>query len=109
MFYVIVNPNSIVQFVIQVNSTCVCENSKYLKGISDTSVIKRDEIIIVVNNVSIKKTIVANVTSTDLINCHRLLYFTHIYICNHVTIDNYYYLLSLCKTERYGIKWKIMN
>ena len=26
-------------------STCICENSKYLKSIADTSVITRDEII----------------------------------------------------------------
>ena len=28
---------------------------------------------------------------------------------DHITIDNYYYLLSLCKTKRYNIKWKIMK
>ena len=28
---------------------------------------------------------------------------------DHITIDNYYYLLLLCKTKRYNIKWKIMK
>ena len=50
-------------------STCICENSKYLKS---TSVTKCDEIIIVMNNVSTKKTKVTNVTSTASINCHSI-------------------------------------
>ena len=36
----------------------------------------------------------------------RLLYFAH---SDYITIDNYYYLLSLYKTKGYNIKWKIMN
>ena len=56
-------------------STCICENSKYLKSAADTSVTKCDEIIIAMNNVSVKKTNIittkkANVTSTASINCH---------------------------------------
>ena len=53
-------------------STCICENSKYLKSFADTSVIKCDEIVIVINNLSTKKinTITTNVTSTALINWH---------------------------------------
>ena len=53
-------------------STCICEDSKYLKSIADTSVTECEEIIIVMNNVSRKKTntIAANVTSTAWINCH---------------------------------------
>ena len=38
-----------------------------------------------------------------------MLYFAHSFIFNNITIDNYYYLLSLCKTKRYNIKWKIIN
>ena len=44
---------------------------KYLKSISDASVTECDEIIIVMDNVSTKKTntIATNVTSTPSINC----------------------------------------
>ena len=58
-----------------------------------------------------KKTnaIATNVTSTASINYHckknkRLLYFAYSSISDHIIIDNYYYLLSLCKTKRYNIK-----
>ena len=37
-------------------STCICENSKHLKSITDTSVIKCDEIISVLDIVSTKMT-----------------------------------------------------
>ena len=47
-------------------STCICENSKYLKS---TSVNECDEIISVLDIVSIKKT---NVTSTSSINYHSI-------------------------------------
>ena len=53
-------------------STCICENSKYLKSASDTSVTECDEIIIVMNNVSTKKTIATNVMSTASVNCHSI-------------------------------------
>ena len=51
---------------------CTCENSKYLKSVTDTSVTKCDEIVIVMNNLSTKKTnnITTNVTNTASINCH---------------------------------------
>ena len=39
------------------SSTCTCENSKYLKRVTDTSVTECDEIVIVMNNLSTKKTI----------------------------------------------------
>ena len=58
----------------------ICENSKYLKSIADTSVTECDEIIFVTDVVSTKKTntmatkktntIAMNVTSTASINCH---------------------------------------
>ena len=53
-------------------STCICENSKYLKSIADTSVIKCDEIITVMDVALTKKTntMATNVTSTPSINCH---------------------------------------
>ena len=52
-------------------STCICENSKYLKSVADTSVTKCDEILIVIDNLSTKKTntIPTNVTSTASLNC----------------------------------------
>ena len=37
-------------------STCICENSKYLKSIADTSATECDEFVIVMNNLSTKKT-----------------------------------------------------
>ena len=53
-------------------STCISENSKYLKSITDTSVIKCGEIIIVMINVPTKQTIATNITSTASIDCHRI-------------------------------------
>ena len=52
--------------------TCTCENSKYLKSIANTSVIKCDKIITVLDIVATKitDTTARNVTSTALINCH---------------------------------------
>ena len=51
--------------------------------------------------------------STTSINCHSKkvidIYFLYIFISDQISIDNYYYLLLLCKTKRYNIKWKIMN
>ena len=38
-----------------------------------------------------------------------MLYFTYIFISDHINIDNYYYLPALCKTKRHSIKWKIRN
>ena len=51
-------------------STCICENSKCLESITDISVTECDEIIVVMDNVSTKKAIVTNVTSTASKNCH---------------------------------------
>ena len=50
-------------------------------------------------------TVVTNVTSTASTNYHnkkrkRLLCFAHSFISDHITTDNYYYLLSLCKTKK---------
>ena len=50
-------------------------------------------------------TIATNITSTASINCcskkiMRLLYFAHSFISDHSTIDNCYYVLSLCKTKK---------
>ena len=75
-----------------------------------------DEIAIVTDNFLIKKTntIATNVTSTASISCHikkvrRLLYFSYSLTNDHITIDSYYYFLSLYKTKMYNIKWKIMS
>ena len=53
-------------------STCICENSHYLKSFADTSLTECDEIITFMDNVSTKKTntIGKNVTSTASINFH---------------------------------------
>ena len=52
-------------------STCICENSKYLKSVADTSVSECDEIVIAIDNSRTKKTntIATVVTGTALINC----------------------------------------
>ena len=68
-----------------------------------------------------------NVTNTASINCHSkkvrdifyitiylpilryMLYFTYRFIGDDIAIDNYYCLLSLCKTNRYNIKLKMRN
>ena len=72
----IVNENSAVQYVQKSTckkdylwnpSTYICEHSKYLKSITDTSMAKCDEIIIIMNIVSTKK---GKVTSNASINCH---------------------------------------
>ena len=51
----------------------ICESSKYLKSITDTSVTKCDQIIIVMDTRATKKTnnIATNFTSTTSINCHK--------------------------------------
>ena len=95
-------------------STCIYENEKHLKSIADTSLTECDEIIIVIDNVSTKKTTITNVTGTASISRHTIkvrdFYIFHSYIINHITIDNNYcYWLSLCKTKRYNIKLKTMN
>ena len=53
-----------------ISSICIYENSMYLKGIAITSVTKCDEVVIVIDFASAKKTnnIVTNVTSTASIN-----------------------------------------
>ena len=55
-------------------STCICENSKHLKSIVDTSVIKCDKIITVFDIRSTKKAnnIAINATNTASINCHSI-------------------------------------
>ena len=48
------------------------EDIKYLKSVADTTVTKCDEIVVAIDNVSIKmtNTITTDVTSTASINCH---------------------------------------
>ena len=38
-----------------------------------------------------------------------MLYFAYSFISDNININNYYYLLSLCKTKMYNMKWKTMN
>ena len=63
-----------------------------LKIVADTSVTNCDEIIIVMDIVSTKKTnaVATNVPSTSSIGS---------FISDHVNVDNYCYLLLLCKTK----------
>ena len=96
-------------------STCICENSKYLKSVADTSVTECVEIVTVINNLSTKKTntISTNVTNTASINCYskkvrdsRIL---HIVLLAIILLLIITVICSLCKTKRYNVKWKIMN
>ena len=102
-------------------STHICENGKYLESIADTSVTECDEIIVVKDNVSTKKTntiatkkhtIATNVASTASINCHsknvRDCYIFHvvllvIILLLIITIISYHY------AKQKVIRWKIMN
>ena len=63
-------------------STCVCENDKYAKIISDDSKIVCDEIISV----------------TDIVSTKIDFYIVQSFISDHIAIDNYHFLLSLCIT-----------
>ena len=97
VFHVIVNPNSIVQYVIQIKNgiirhvsvnvkiilhakkiiveilTYISGNSKYLKSIADTSVTECDKIITFMDTVSTKKKYyTTNVSRTASINCHSM-------------------------------------
>ena len=68
----LVNVNvKIIVHAKKIPSTCICENCKYLKSITDTSVIECDEVINFLDIVSTKKanTVATNVTSTASINC----------------------------------------
>ena len=73
---------------------------------------KCDEIIIVLDIVSTKKTttVATNVPNTASINFPskkvRLLHFAYSFIIHHITIDNYFYLLSLWKKN---VQSKIEN
>ena len=97
-------------------STCICENSMYLKGVADASVTECDGIVM--DNLLTKKTytIATNVAKTASINCHSkkiqdcyilhtvLIYFLVILL---LIITIIYYIYA--KTKMHSIKWKIMN
>ena len=83
-------------------STCISVNSDYLKSIDDTSVVACDEIISVVDTVSTKMTdtIATNVMSTASINYQsKKVRDCYYFISDHISIDNCYYLISLCKRQ----------
>ena len=97
-------------------STCICENGKYLKSITDTSVIAYDEIMYVMDIVStnMTNTITTNATSTVSINCHNKkvryesgLYFACVFISNHSTI--HFYLSLLHKQIETKTYWHTTN
>ena len=115
IFHLILNANSIVQHIIQNkngtkkkgqcecknlnlkyeidnnwnHSSCICEYNKYSKSVVDISVDECDEIVIVMNNLSTKKTntIATNVTRDWYILHAVLLAITLllmiIIICHH--------------------------
>ena len=82
-------------------SAFIGDNSKYLKSIVDTSVIECDEIIFVMDILSTKMT--NTIATNESINYSRKVkykfdcYILHSFISDHITINNNYYLLSLCK------------
>ena len=97
-------------------STCICENSKYLKIIADTSVIECDEIISVTDIVSTKKrdTIATNVSiycnSRKIRGCFILdTVLLAIILLLIITIICYYYAKQKGINAQINIKWKIMN
>ena len=55
-------------------STCICENSKYLKSTADTSVVEWDEIISVVD---IASTAMTNTIATNVTKKVRDFYILH--------------------------------
>ena len=59
-----------------------------------------NKVIYLIDTVSTKiaNTIATNVTKRLQNKKKRFLYLACSFISNHITIDNYYYLLSLCKT-----------
>ena len=68
-----------------------------IDNIADTSVITCAEIIFVMGIVSTK---MANTIVTKNFHSKKskwFLYFAYGFINSHITLDNYYYLLSLCK------------
>ena len=77
-------------------------DNKYLKRIADTSVIACDEFIsgdfINYNDKDCSNRCINKLTQWKSKIQNWLLYFGHIFISDHFNIDNYYYLLSLCKT-----------
>ena len=105
-------------------SRCICENSKYLKSIADTSATDCDETIIVIDNVSTKKTNTiatkktntrtTDITSTASINCHsktvRDCYILHTVLLGIILL---LIIIIICyhypKQKKYNIKWEIMN
>ena len=119
----IVNANSIVQYIIQIKSGIIKNvnvnvkaiasikkvivgilphvfvRTKYLKSIPNTSVTERVEIIIVMDNVSTKKsnTIATNVTSTASVNCQskkvRNCYILHVVL---LTVILLLIIITIC-------------
>ena len=83
-------------------SMCICENDKYLKSIADTSVITCDEVISVIDIVSTKmaKYYSKNVSIHPDRKKVRYKFDCYLFACSfiddHITIDDYYCLLSLC-------------
>ena len=91
-------------------STCIYKSNKYLKNITGNSVTEWDKILIFMDNFSKQRQILqqvkkANVTSTASIIWHdKIFFFAYSSLSDHITIDNYYHLLSSCKTKNNNIK-----
>ena len=80
--------------------TCIWENSTYLKSIATSSVILCGKVINAVDNVSpnVANTIPTNMKNTiSTIVASTLSINTNNFISDHTTINNHYYLLSICK------------
>ena len=77
-------------------STCICENSKYLKHIVADSVIACDKVIYVMDIVPINmtSTIPTNISANS--DDKKVIYDG--FISDNTTINNRYYLLSLYET-----------
>ena len=81
--------------------TCIWKNSQYLKSIATSSVILCDKVINAVYNVSsnVANTIPTNMKNTiSTIAASTLSINIDKFISDHTTINNHYYLLSICKT-----------
>ena len=148
IFHVIVNAKSVVQHLIEIKngiikhvivivkifrsakkdyswnpSTCICENSKYLKSMADTSVITCDEIISVMKIVSTKMTNTIGTNVTKNCRSQKVRHKFYCYILHTVllgiillliiTIICYHYAKHRSKQKSIDVltiyKWRIMN
>ena len=87
VFHVMLNANSIVQLVTQMKNGIIKHVNVNVKTISVMDIVSRKKTNNIATNVSV------NCQSKKVRDCYIL----HSFISDHITIDNYHYLLSLCK------------